>query len=190
MGLVELGVGLIPAGGGCLRMVERHTLHIQGVENADPLPLIGQASMTIAMAKVSTSANEAKQLRFLQPEDGISLNRSHQLYQAKQRALGMARAGYRPPTPKLIAAAGYDAASTIGARIWGMVEGKWASPHDALLANKVAHILCGGKVAAGTLLSEQAYLDLEFEAFLSLCGEEKSLDRIKHMLEHNKPLRN
>jgi 3-hydroxyacyl-CoA dehydrogenase len=190
MGLVELGVGLIPAGGGCLRMVERHTLHIQGVENADVLPLIGQASMTVAMAKVSTSAHEAKALRYLQPEDGISLNRSQQLYHAKQRALGLARAGYRPPTPKLIAAAGKDAASTIGARIWGMVEGKWASPHDALLANKVAHILCGGNVAAGTLLPEQAFLDLEFEAFLSLCGEEKSLARIEHMLKNNKPLRN
>jgi 3-hydroxyacyl-CoA dehydrogenase len=190
MGLVELGVGLIPAGGGCLRLVERHTLHLQGVENADLLPLIGQASMTIATAKVSTSAHEAKQLRFLGPEDGISLNRSHQLYHAKQRALGLARAGYRPPTPKLIAAAGYDAAATIGARIWGMVEGKWATEHDALLARKVAHILCGGNVAAGTLLSEQAYLDLEFEAFLSLCGEEKSLARIEHMLKNNKPLRN
>lgn len=190
MGLVELGVGLIPAGGGCLRMVERHTLPVQGVENADLLPLIGQASMTIATAKVSTSAHEAKQLRFLQPEDGISLNRSHQLYHAKQRALGLARAGYRPPMPKLIQAAGYDAAATIGARIWGMVEGKWATEHDALLARKVAHILCGGNVAAGTLLSEQAYLDLEFEAFLSLCGEEKSLARIEHMLKNNKPLRN
>jgi 3-hydroxyacyl-CoA dehydrogenase len=190
MGLVELGVGLIPAGGGCLRMVERHTGHIQGVENADPLPLIGQASMTVAMAKVSTSAHEARALRFLQPEDGISLNRSHQLYHAKQRALGLARAGYRPPTPRLIAAAGLDAAATIGARIWGMVEGKWASPHDALLARKVAHVMCGGNVAAGTLLTEQSYLDLEFEAFLSLCGEEKSLARIEHMLKNNKPLRN
>jgi 3-hydroxyacyl-CoA dehydrogenase len=92
--------------------------------------------------------------------------------------------------PKLIAAAGKDAAATIGARIWGMVEGKWASPHDALLANTVAHILCGGNVAAGTLLPEQAYLDLEFEAFLSLCGQEKSLARIEHMLKNNKPLRN
>jgi 3-hydroxyacyl-CoA dehydrogenase len=190
MGLVELGVGLIPAGGGCLRMVERHTGPVQGVEGADLLPLIGQASMTIAMAKVSTSAHEAKQLRFLQPEDGISLNRSHQLHHAKQRALGLARAGYRPPMPRLLAAAGYDAGATIGARIWGMVEGKWASPHDALLANKVAYVLCGGKVAAGTLLSEQAYLDLEFEAFLSLCGEEKSLARIEYMLKNNKPLRN
>jgi 3-hydroxyacyl-CoA dehydrogenase len=190
MGLVELGVGLIPAGGGCLRMVERHTAHVQGVEGADLLPLIGQASMTIAMAKVSTSAHEAKVLRLLQPEDGVSLNRSHQLYHAKQRALGLARAGYRPPLPRLLSAAGHDAAGTIGARIWGMVEGKWASPHDALLANKVAHVLCGGNVAAGTPRTEQDYLDLEFEAFLSLCGEEKSLARIEYMLKNNKPLRN
>ncbi len=190
MGLVELGVGLIPAGGGCLRMVERHTRHVQGVENVDLLPLIGQASMTVAMAKVSTSAEEAKQLRFLQPEDGISLNRSHQLYHAKHRALGLAKAGYRPPRPRLLVAAGRDAAATIGARIWGMVEGKWASPYDGLLANRVAEVLCGGNVAAGTLRTEQDYLDLEFEAFLSLCGEEKTLARIEHMLKNNKPLRN
>lgn len=190
MGLVELGVGLIPAGGGCLRMVERHTAPLAGIENADLLPFIGQASMTIAMAKVSTSAEEAKQLRYLQPEDGISLNRSHQLQQAKQRALGLARAGYRPPRPRLLPAAGYDAIATIGARIWGMVEGGWASAYDGHLARKVAHILCGGTVAAGTLRSEQDYLDLEYEAFLSLCGEEKTLARIEHMLKNNKPLRN
>jgi 3-hydroxyacyl-CoA dehydrogenase len=190
MGLVEVGVGLIPAGGGCLRMVERFTAPISGVEGADLLPLIGQASLNIAMAKVSTSADEAKALRYLQPEDGISLNRNHLLQHAKQRALGLARSGYRPPRPRLFAAAGADAAATIGARIWGMVEGKWATPHDALLANKVAHILCGGTVAAGSARTEQDYLDLEFEAFLSLCGEEKTLARIEHMLKTNKPLRN
>jgi 3-hydroxyacyl-CoA dehydrogenase len=190
MGLVEVGVGLIPAGGGCLRMVERHTQLLDGIDNIDLLPFIGQASMTIAMAKVSTSAEEAKQLRYLQPEDGISLNKSHQLFHAKQRALGLARAGYRPPRPKLLKAAGRDAAATIGARIWGMVEGKWASQHDALLATKVAHVLCAGNVGAGTPRTEQDFLDLEYEAFLSLCGEEKSQARIKHMLETGKPLRN
>jgi 3-hydroxyacyl-CoA dehydrogenase len=190
MGLVEVGVGLIPAGGGCLRMVERYTAPLQGIEGVDLLPYIGQASLTIAMAKVSTSGDEAKQLRYLQPEDGVSLNRSHLLYHAKQRALGLARAGYRPPRPRLLSAAGLDAAATIGARVWGMVEGKWASPYDAHLANKVAHVLCGGNVAAGTPRSEQDYLDLEFEAFLSLCGEEKTLARIEHMLKNNKPLRN
>jgi len=190
MGLVELGVGLIPAGGGCLRMVERHTGPVQGVEGADLLPLIGQASMTVAMAKVSTSADEAKQLRLLQAQDGISLNRSHQLFHAKQLALGLARAGYRPPRPRVLTAAGRDAAATIGARIWGLVEGGRASAFDGVLANQLAQVLCGGQVAAGTPRSEQDFLDLEFEAFLSLCGQEKTLARIEHMLKTNKPLRN
>jgi 3-hydroxyacyl-CoA dehydrogenase len=190
MGLVEVGVGLIPAGGGCLRMVERHTAAVAGVEGVDLLPLIGQASLTIAMAKVSTSAEEAKELRYLRTDDGISLNRSQLLFHAKQRGLGLARAGYRPPRPARHVAAGFDAAATIGARIWGLVEGRFASEHDALLARKVAHILCGGNVAAGTELNDQHYLDLEREAFLSLCGEEKSVARIQHMLQFNKPLRN
>ncbi|HKY35295.1 MAG TPA: 3-hydroxyacyl-CoA dehydrogenase, partial [Polyangiaceae bacterium] len=112
------------------------------------------------------------------------------LHAAKWRALGMARAGYRPPRAGLHSAVGYDAARTIGARIWGMVEGGYASAHDALIANKLGHILCGGFVAAGTEVSDQHYLDLECEAFLSLCGEQKTLDRIGHMLMNNKPLRN
>jgi len=87
-------------------------------------------------------------------------------------------------------AVGYDAARTIGARIWGLQEGGYASAHDALIANKLAHILCGGYVAAGAEVGDQHYLDLECEAFLSLCGEQKSLDRIGHMLMNNKPLRN
>jgi 3-hydroxyacyl-CoA dehydrogenase len=102
----------------------------------------------------------------------------------------MARAGYRPPRPALHSAVGFDAARTIGARIWGLQEGGFASAHDALIANKLAHILCGGYVGPGTEVSDQHYLDLECEAFLSLCGEQKSLDRIGHMLMNNKPLRN
>ena len=90
----------------------------------------------------------------------------------------------------LFKAAGIDMARTIGARVWGLVEGNWASDHDALIANKIAHILCGGSVAAGTELSEQAYLDLEREAFLSLCGQEKSQARMQSILMTNKPLRN
>jgi 3-hydroxyacyl-CoA dehydrogenase len=188
MGLVEVGVGLIPAGGGCLRMVDRWSSGLPA--GADPLPLIGVASLNIATAKVATSADEAKKLRLLQKSDGVTLNRAHLLYNAKQRALGLARADYRPPLPRLLQAAGYDSARTIGMRVWGMVESKFASEHDALIANKLAYVLCGGQVAAGTELSEQAFLDLEREAFLSLCGEQKSLDRMQHMLQHNKPLRN
>lgn len=190
MGLVEVGVGLIPAGGGCLRMVERYTSDLMSVGGVDLLPFIGQASLNIAMAKVATSAEEAKTLKYLRATDGISLNPARLLFEAKQRALGLAGAGYRPLTPPLLPAAGYDAEKTIGARVWAMVEGGFASPHDALIANKVAHILCGGPVAAGTLLPEQHFLDLEREAFLSLCGEPKSQERVQYMLMNNKPLRN
>jgi 3-hydroxyacyl-CoA dehydrogenase len=190
MGLVELGVGLIPAGGGCLRMVENFTDGLLSIDGADLLPAIGQASLNIATAKVSTSAEEARALRLLLPSDGVTLNRMHLLSDAKQRALGLARSGYRPPLPRQLRAAGRDAAATIGARIWGMVEGQHASPYDAHLARKVAHVLCGGAVAAGTPRSEQDFLDLEREAFLALCGESKTLERIEHMLKNSKPLRN
>lgn len=190
MGLVEVGVGVIPAGCGCLRMVERFSKDASEVEGADLLPFIGQASLNIAMAKASTSAEEAKRLRYLRPSDGISLNRDWLLYEAKQRALGMAGAGYRAPRPLLLKAAGQDAAATLGARIWGLHEGGFASEHDALIANKIAHVLCGGVVAPGTELSEQQFLDLEREAFLSLCGEEKTQARIQHMLMNGAPLRN
>ncbi len=190
MGLVEVGVGLVPAGCGCLRLVERFSAPISDIEGADLLPAIAQASLNIAMARVSSSAEEARQLRYLRPADGISPNRDFLLFEAKARALGMARAGYRPPQPLLLKAAGYDAAKTIGARIWGMVEGRWASPHDALIAGKVAHILCGGRVAAGSLHDEQHFLELEREAFLQLCGEKKTHERIAHMLKTGKVLRN
>jgi 3-hydroxyacyl-CoA dehydrogenase len=142
------------------------------------------------MAKTSTSADEAMQMRYLRPSDGVSLNRDFLLYEAKQRALGMAASGYRAPRPTLLRAAGYDASRTIGLRIWSMQEGRFASAHDGLIANKVAHILCGGNVAAGTLLPEQHFLDLEREAFLSLCGEKKTHERVEHMLKTGKPLRN
>ncbi|MCK6549119.1 3-hydroxyacyl-CoA dehydrogenase NAD-binding domain-containing protein [Myxococcota bacterium] len=190
MGLVEVGVGLVPGGGGCLRMVERWTEDAGKVEGSELLPFVGQASLNIAMAKVATGGEEAKRLRYLLPTDGISLNRDHLLYEAKQRALGMARAGYRPPRPRILKAAGLDAAKTIGIRVWGMVEGGFASAHDALIAKKVAHICCGGNVAAGAERTEQDYLDLEREAFLSLCGEEKSQARMASILMSNKPLRN
>jgi 3-hydroxyacyl-CoA dehydrogenase len=190
MGLVEVGVGLIPAGCGCLRMVERFSKEASEIEGADLLPFIGQGSLNIAMAKTATSAEEAKRLRYLRPTDGISLNRDWLLYEAKARALGMAGAGYRAPRPLLLKAAGQDAAATLGARIWGMHEGGFASAHDALISNKVAHVLCGGTVAPGTELTEQQFLDLEREAFLQLCGEEKTQARIQHMLVNGSPLRN
>lgn len=190
MGLVEVGAGVIPAGGGCLRLVERWTEGVQDVEGVDLLPFVGSASLNIAMAKVATGAEDAKRLRFLMPTDGVTLNRDHLIMHAKQRALGMARSGYRPPRPRVIKAAGLDTAKTIGMRIWSLAESGFATEHDGVIAKKVVHVLCGGEVAPGTELTEQYYLDLEREAFLSLCGEEKSRARMQSILMTNKPLRN
>ncbi len=190
MGLVEVGVGLVPAGGGCLRMVERWTEEESRVEGVDVLPFIAQPSLNIAMAKVATGAEEARALRYIRATDSMVLNRDLLLYNAKQRALGMARAGYRPARPRVLRAAGYDAKETILMRVEGLKEGGYASEHDGLVASKVAHILCGGNVRPGTELTEEYYLDLEREAFMSLCGEEKTVARIQHMLMKNKPLRN
>src|SRR5690606_8721123 len=119
MGLVEVGGGLIPAGGGCLRLLDRYTTSVIDIGGVDLLPMVAEASLNIAMAKTSTSAAHARSLRYLRASDGISLNRDFLLYEAKQRAVGMAEAGYRAPLPALLKAAGYDAAQTIGLRIWG-----------------------------------------------------------------------
>ncbi len=190
IGLVEVGAGLVPAGGGCLRLVERFTESVQDVEGAELLPFIGTASLQIATAKVATSAEEGKRLRYLMPRDGITLQRDDLLYGAREMALSMAHAGYRPALPRTIKAAGRDVARTIQTRIWSMQEGKYASEHDALIGNHVVNILCGGDVPAGTELTEQHYLDLEKEAFLSLCGTEKTQSRMQSLLMTGKPLRN
>ena len=190
IGLVEVGAGLIPAGTGCLRMVERWTGEAGKVAAAPLLPFLAEGFTNIATARVATGAEDARKYRYLRPTDGISLNRDHLLYHAKEKALGMARGGYRPPRPQVFKAGGVDMAKTMNVQIWGMVEAGWATEHDGLIARKVSHILCGGTVAEGTMLDEQAYLDLEREAFVSLCGEEKSLARMESLLMTGKPLRN
>lgn len=190
MGLVEVGVGLVPAGGGCLRTVERFTDGLAGIDGVDSLKFVGTGALNIAMAKTGSGAEDTRRLRYLLPTDGITLNRDHLLYSAKQRVLGLAGAGYTPPRPRVLKAAGFDAAMTIGMQTWGMVEGGWASEHDRHIADKVAYIVCGGNVSAGTELSEEHYLDLEREAFLSLAGTEKSQARMQSILMNNKPLRN
>jgi 3-hydroxyacyl-CoA dehydrogenase len=190
IGLVEVGAGVIPAGSGCLRLVERWTHAQSQVPNTDPLYFIGQAFFNIATAKVATGAEEARRFRYLRQSDGISLNRDHLLHHAKQRALGLSRAGHRPPRPPVLKAAGVDTAKTLVMQAWGMVEGGFATEYDLHIAKKVAHILCGGNVAIGTEMSEEQYLELEREAFISLCGEEKSRARMESLLMTSKPLRN
>jgi 3-hydroxyacyl-CoA dehydrogenase len=197
MGLVEAGVGLIPGGGGCkemtIRSVEagssiRPDARGEGVEIFEALK---KNFETIAMAKVSTSAAEARAMGFFKPFDNITTNRERLLTDAKTRARAIADAGYSAPTPRTdIAAPGESVLATLKLAVWTMREGQYISDHDVKIANWVAYALCGGKVTPGTPVSEQYLLDLEREAFLSLCGEKKTQERIAFTLKTGKPLRN
>ncbi len=197
MGLVETGVGLIPAGGGCkellLRSIEagssiRPDARGEGVEIFEA---IKKNFETIAKATVSTSAAEARGLGFLRPSDNITINRDRLLADAKLRARALADAGYAAPIPRAdIPAPGESILATLKLAVWTMREGQYISDHDAKVANCAAYALCGGKVTSGTLVSEQYLLDLEREAFLSLCGEKKTQERIAFTLKTGKPLRN
>jgi 3-hydroxyacyl-CoA dehydrogenase len=197
MGLVEAGVGLIPGGGGCkemtIRSVEagssiRPDARGEGVEIFEALK---KNFETIAMAKVSTSAAEAGSMGFFQPSDAVTMNRERLLTDAKTRARAIADAGYSAPAPRTdIAAPGESVLATLKLAVWTMREGQYISDHDVKIANWVAYALCGGKVTPGTPLTEQYLLDLEREAFLSLCGEKKTQERIAFTLKTGKPLRN
>jgi 3-hydroxyacyl-CoA dehydrogenase len=197
MGLVEAGVGLIPGGGGCkemtIRSVEagssiRPDARGEGVEIFEALK---KNFETIAMAKVSTSAAEARAMGFFRASDFITMNRERLLTDAKTRARAISDAGYSAPTPRTdIPAPGENALATLKLAVWTMREGQYISDHDVKIANWVAYALCGGKVTPGTPVTEQYLLDLEREAFLSLCGEKKTQERIAFTLKTGKPLRN
>jgi 3-hydroxyacyl-CoA dehydrogenase len=197
MGLVEAGVGLIPGGGGCkemtIRSVEagssiRPDARGEGVEIFEALK---KNFETIAMAKVSTSAAEARSFGFFKQSDNITMNRERLLTDAKTKARAIADAGYSAPAPRTdIAAPGENVLATLKLAVWTMREGQYISDHDAKIANWVAYALCGGKVTPGTPVTEQYLLDLEREAFLSLCGEKKTQERIAFTLKTGKPLRN
>ena len=189
MGLVEVGVGVVPAGGGTKEMALRALDRCAGVDGADPFPFIKRAFDTIAFAKVSTSGAEARRM-FLTPADSLSMNPDRLLHDAKQVALGLARAGYRPPAPRTdVPALGRPALATFRMGIHNAARAGQISEHDALVATKVATILCGGD-REPQAIGEQTFLDLEREAFLSLLGTKKTRERIAHMLKEGKPLRN
>ena len=196
MGLVETGVGLVPAGGGCkeilLRAVEAAELAGSGARNesVELMDMLRQRYETVALAKVSTSAAEARSMGYLSPSDGLTMNRDRLLADAGESAREMAR-GYMPPLPRDdIPAPGENILASLRMGVRLMREGEFISEHDAKVANWVAHILCGGKITPGTPISEQYILDLERQAFLSLCGEQKTAERIAYTLKNGKPLRN
>ncbi|MCV9388323.1 3-hydroxyacyl-CoA dehydrogenase/enoyl-CoA hydratase family protein [Reichenbachiella ulvae] len=189
IGLVEVGVGLIPGGGGTKEMTLRSS---DEYGEGDPeLNTLQKYFMNIATAKVATSAAEAAEMNILRPSDRVTLNRSRLLADAKARAIEMAEAGYTRPTERTdIKVHGRSSMAMFEAGITGMLYGNYISEHDAKIAKKLAYVMSGGDLTSSTLVSEQYLLDLEREAFLSLTAEPKTLERIHSILFKGKPLRN
>jgi 3-hydroxyacyl-CoA dehydrogenase len=188
MGLVETGVGLVPAAGGCAEMLRRHTA---GLTIEDDLTHATQTVFElIGMAKVSGSAAEARQHRYLQLDDGITMNRDRLISEAKRTAQGMALAGYQPAPAAEIPAGGNGVLAALELGLYLMREAEYISDFDVVVGKKLAHILSGGRLSQPSLVSEEYLLNLEKEAFLSLCGEAKTHQRIEHVLKTGKPLRN
>jgi 3-hydroxyacyl-CoA dehydrogenase len=198
MGLVEAGVGLIPAGGGTKEMLIRNTENLFEVQKGglyqkqiELMPFIARAFETIATGKVSTSGPEAVKLGYLRPIDKMTINRDYLMEDAKKTVHAMNIEGYVSPRPRDdIRVAGENAYAMIKFGLWSMHEAGYITEHDVTVAGKAGYVLCGGNVHADTLVSEQYLLNLEREAFLSLCGEPKTHARIQHMLTTGKPLRN
>ena len=198
MGLVEVGVGVIPAGGGCKELLIRNTEHLFEVQRGgvypkqiEFMPFVARAFETIAMAKVSTSGPEAIKLGYLRPTDKLTVNRDYLIEDAKKTVMAINLEGYTPLRPlEEIRVAGENTFAMMKLALWTMHEQGFALDHDVTVGTKVAYVLCGGNVLENTKVSEQYLLDLEREAFLSLCGDPKTQARIEHMLTTGKPLRN
>ncbi|MFW6147221.1 MAG: 3-hydroxyacyl-CoA dehydrogenase NAD-binding domain-containing protein [Thermodesulfobacteriota bacterium] len=198
LGLVETGVGLIPAGGGTKEVLVRNTEHLFEVpkgglypKEIEFMPFVARAFETIAMAKVSTSGPEAIKLGYLRPTDKMTVNRDYLIEDAKKTVLAMNLEGYIPPRRlDEIRVAGENTFAMVKLGLWTMHQSGYITEHDVTVASKLGYVLCGGNVLEYTKVSEQYLLDLEREAFLSLCGHPMSQARIQHMLQTGKPLRN
>ncbi len=190
VGLVEVGIGVIPAGGGCKELLRRLVAPALQTPNADALPFLQRVFETIGTAKVATSAVEAQQLGFFGNDTRIVMNRDHLIAEAKTTVLDMVKENYQAPPRAKIYAAGERARAAMQIAIYSMLAGKYISEYDAKIGGKLAHVLCGGNLTAPAWVDEQYILDLEREAFISLCGEEKTRERISHFVNTGKPLRN
>jgi 3-hydroxyacyl-CoA dehydrogenase len=197
MGLVEVGVGLLPGGGGCKEMTLRAVDAARSIrpegrgESVEVMEAMKRAFETIAMGKVSTSAEEARGYGFLSTGDEITMNRERVLTDAKARALELVRTGYQAPVPRTdVPAPGENILATLKLGVYLMRQGEYISDHEVKIGNKVAEVLCGGSVSPGMPVSEQYLLDLEREGFKSLCGEKKTQERIQFTLKTGKTLRN
>lgn len=191
MGLVEVGVGIIPGWGGCKEMVRRNVSPHMHATNVNPLPYLRQIFETIGFAKVATSAVEARDLGFLDEQDQIVLNKEQLLTAAHDAVCHLSETGYKPPVVKgNVYAAGRDVLASTKIEVYSLQQAGFISEHDAKIAGKLAHVLCGGDLSAAAWMDEQYFLDLEREAIVSLAREEKTQARIWHMLQNGKPLRN
>jgi 3-hydroxyacyl-CoA dehydrogenase len=190
IGLVELGAGVIPAGGGTKEIMRRVLGPAMKTENAEVLPFLQRAFIQIGQAKVATSAEEARQMGILGPADRVVMNREHLLTEAKREVLYMVSTSYTPPAPEKIYAAGRDMLGAVQVGAFMFQAGGYISEYDNHIARKLANVLTGGGLSKPAWVSEQYILDLEREAFLSLCGEEKTQARMWNLLQTGKPLRN
>lgn len=190
MGLVEVGVGLIPGGSGNKELYLKHLESMPNGVEFDLQKVANKVFESIAMAKVSTSGEEARDNNFLNLADGISVNGDHLLYDAKQAVLALHEKGYKPPVRKKVPVVGETGYATLLLGAQAMLYSGYISEHDLKIAKKLAYVIAGGKVPYGTEVDEQYLLDLEREAFLSLVAEPKSQQRMQHMLLKGKPLRN
>lgn len=191
MGLVEVGVGVIPAGGGCKEMVLRSVENVMDNENErDLLPFVQKAFETVAMAKVSTSAKEAYGLGYLRPQDSVTINGDRHIYEAKRVVMAMNLEGFVPPKPRKIRVVGETGYAAMKTAIYLMKEGGYISEYDAYIGDKLAYIFSGGRLPTNSWVTEEYFLDLEREAFLHLCGQPKTQERMMHLLQTGKPLRN
>jgi len=189
IGLVEMGVGVIPGGGGTKEMARRAS---KAFFSGDiQLPTLKERYLNIGMAKVATSAQEAIELDLLlKNRDKVTVGFNNLITDAKAAALNLANQGYTQPVPEKIKALGKDGLGMFMVGAHSMHAGGYITKHEKVMSEKLAYAICGGDLSAPTLVSEQYLLDLEREAFLSLCGERKTLERIEHMLKKGKPLRN
>jgi 3-hydroxyacyl-CoA dehydrogenase len=191
MGLVEFGVGLLPAGGGCLALWRNFVESIpEAVADADLTRFFIPAFMAVAMAKVSTSAAEARANGFLQPTDRVVFNRDHLIGEAKKEVLKMVDERYAPPVKRNIRVVGEAAQGMANTQIADMQRAKFISEYDAFALRRIAFVMSGGDVRVNTEIQEDAILTLEREAFIDLLKQEKTLARIDHTLKTGKPLRN
>ncbi len=190
MGQVEIGVGVIPAGGGTKELLRRIVNPVMRIKEAVALPAMQQIFELIGMAKIATSAEEARQFGFLGSADRIVMNRDHLLSEAKKEVLHMLDVGWHPPAPEKIYAGGRDILAALRSGLVMFAQGGYITEYETHIGQKMVYVMAGGELSKPAWVDEQYILDLEREAFMSLCGEEKTQERMYHMLEKGKPLRN